>query len=314
MNIDQFLNMIFGGSVVFLVASGLGVIFGLMRVINFAHGAFIMVGAYGAYQATKQGWSPWLGIPAGIVVGAVVGFVVELVFMRRLYGRPWDDTVFATLGLSMALIAGVSIAFGREIQFVGTPLPSVIELGSVDVPAYRVYLLGLAIALFVVLWVVAQRTTLGLIARAVIANESLAATLGVNTKRVRRCTFVLGAALAGLAGAAVAPIGSVQPTMGADYLVVAFMVVLVAGSSLVSLGVVSFLYGAAESFVTFHVSPIVGNITLIVLTVAIMKFRRSSLEEGTVQHAPVPAAPGGMTAMRALNPAMSGGSDYVDGR
>jgi branched-subunit amino acid ABC-type transport system permease component len=292
MSVDQLLNMIFSGSVVFLIASGLGIIFGLMRVINFAHGAFIMVGAYGALQITQEGLSPWFGIPAGIVVGAVLGLIVELLFMRRLYGRPWDDSVFATLGLAMALIAGVSIIFGREIQFVSTPLPSALDLGFADVPAYRVFLLGLALVLFAALWLVAHRTQLGLVARAVIANESLAATLGVNTKRVRQCTFVLGAALAALAGAAIAPIGSVQPTMGADYLVVAFMVVLVAGSSLTSLGVVSFLYGAAESLVTYHVSPIVGNITLIVLTVAIMKFRRSSLEDGTVLRAPAPAPQG----------------------
>jgi branched-subunit amino acid ABC-type transport system permease component len=289
MNVDQLLNMLFEGSVVFLMAAGLGVIFGLMRVINFAHGAFVMVGAYGALVLTQNGITPWLGIPVGFAVGVLLGVLVELVFMRRLYGRPWDDTIFATLGLSLAVVAGVSLLFGRESQFVSSPLMSVVDLGFVQASAYRYFLLGLALAVFAVLWVITNRTQLGLIARAVVANEQLAATLGVNTKRVRQSTFVIGTALAGLAGAAVAPIGSVQPTMGAQYLVVSFMVVLVAGSSLTSLGVVSFAYGAAQSFVTFLVSPIVGNITLIVLTVVIMKFRQSSLEEGTVLRAPVVA-------------------------
>ncbi|MCW3006111.1 MAG: livH 5 [Solirubrobacterales bacterium] len=292
MSVQLLINMVLGGSVVFLVSCGLGVIFGLMRVINFAHGAFMMVGAYGALVASRQGISPWVSIPVGFLAGAVLGLIVELLFMRRLYGRPWDDTIFATLGLTMALVAAVSLIFGRESQFVGTPLPSGIDLGIAQVSSYRLLLLGLALLLFAALWLVSQRTQLGLVARAVIVNEQLAATLGVNTKRVRQATFVLGAALAALAGAAVAPLGSVQPSMGAEYLVVAFMVVLVAGSSLMSLGVVAFAYGAAESFVTFHVSPIVGNITLIVLTVVIMRFRRSSLEEGTVLRAPV-AAPRG---------------------
>ncbi|HZQ03081.1 MAG TPA: hypothetical protein VFA88_03585 [Gaiellaceae bacterium] len=264
-NADQALNMLSQGALLFILASGLAVIFGLMNIINFAHGSLIMVGAYAGAEVAAHHLSSWLAIPIGFAVGVALGFVVEVVLIRRLYGRPWD-TILATIGLGLILIAVVSIVFGRENKYVGTPLSGEWNLGFDRYSSYRLFLVIFAAALFASLWFVTNKTRLGLVARAVIANETLAATHGIDSRAVRRWTFMVGAGLAGVAGALVAPIGSVQPNMGQDYLVDAFMVVMVAYSSVGGLLLAALLFGAAESWVTFLTTPIVGSVTIIVLT------------------------------------------------
>jgi branched-subunit amino acid ABC-type transport system permease component len=165
----------------------------------------------------------------------------------------------------------VSIILGRENKYVGTPLTGEWNVAFGHYSSYRLFLVIVAGVLFAVLWFVTHKTRLGLIARAVIANETLAATHGIDCRRVSRWTFMVGSGLAALAGALVAPIGAVQPNMGQDYLVDAFMVVMVAYSSVGGLLVAALLFGAAESWVTFLTSPIVGNITIIVLTAVTLR-------------------------------------------
>jgi branched-subunit amino acid ABC-type transport system permease component len=268
--VQQGLNMVSDGAILFLLAIGLGVIFGLMNVINFAHGAMIMVGAYSAAVATQEALSPWLAIVAGAVVGAAIGLAVETLIIRRLYDRPWD-TILATIGLGLVMVAGVSIIIGRESEFVAPPVTGRIDLGFATYSAYRTVLVGFALVLFVALLLVRMYTKVGLIARAVMANESLSSSLGIDTGAVRRWTFMFGFGLAGLAGALVAPLAAVHPNMGDNYLVPAFMAVMVAYSSVGGLAAASLLFGATASWVTFVSNTLVGSVVIIVLAAAILR-------------------------------------------
>ena len=277
---QQVLNMLTDAATLFVLASGLGVIFGLMNVINFAQGAFIAIGAYIASLLTQHSVSPWLLIPAGVAIGAGCGLVVELAFIRRLYTRPWD-TILATIGLQLVIVAALSLIFGLGNRYVGSPLKGQIDLGFTTYSSYRIFIVGVAVALGL-LWVATERfTRLGLIARAVMAQETLASTLGIDTRIVRRVTFVIGCGLAGLGGATVAPITAVQPNMGDQYLVSAFLIVLVAGSSVSGLALASLILGGLESWVTFLTSPIVGNIAIIVLAAAILRLVPGGLQQLT---------------------------------
>jgi branched-chain amino acid transport system permease protein len=274
--LEQVMNMVSDGATLFLLAAGLAVVFGLMNIINFAHGALIMVGAYGASAAADQSASPWLAIPLGVVFGVVVGLLVETLVIRWLHDRPWDS-ILATIGIGLVLVAAVSIVFGLENKSVGSPLSGHLDLGFVSYSKYRLFLIAVSAALFVALWAITHRTRLGLTARAVIENESLASTHGINSRRVRRWTFVTGAALAGLAGSLMAPLAAVNPNMGDDYLVSSFMVVLVASGSVGALFGTSLLFGGLASLVSYITSPIIGSVTIIILTAAILRLRPEGL-------------------------------------
>jgi urea transport system permease protein len=269
-NTQEVLNMITDGALFFILASGLAMIFGLMNIINFAHGSFIMVGAYGATQITQGGLSPWVGILVGLGVGLGIGIVVETLMIRWLYDRPWD-TILATIGLSLVPIAVVSIAFGREIQPTEDPLPGRWDLGFAEYSSYRIFLLVFAVCLFALLWFLTHHTRLGLMARAVIMNETLASTHGINSRGVRRWTFVLGCGLAGVAGALVTPIAPVTPYMGENFLVQSFMVVMVAYSSVGGLALAAMLFGALQNWIAFVTERVLfGQISIIVATAIIL--------------------------------------------
>jgi branched-chain amino acid transport system permease protein len=171
----------------------------------------------------------------------------------------------------------VSILFGLENSSVGSPLSGHADLGFVRYSTYRLFLIALAAVVFVALWAVMRRTQLGLTARAVIENEELASSYGINARRVRRWTFVVGAGFAGFAGALVAPLAAVNPNMGDDYLVSSFMVVLVASGSVGALLGGALLFGGLASLVSYLTSPIVGSLTIIVLTAVILRIRPEGL-------------------------------------
>lgn len=270
-NIEQALNMITDGALFFIIASGLAMIFGLMNIINFAHGSFIMVGAYGATEVSQRSIDPWFGLPVGFAFGLAIGLVAEFVVIRWLYDRPWD-TILATIGLSLITIAAVSVIVGKETQTVQAPLEGEWDLGFTKYSSYRVVLLIVAVCLFAVLWYLTHRTRLGLMVRAVIMNETLAATHGINSHAVRRWTFVVGCGLAGFAGALVTPISPVTPYMGENFLVPAFMVVMVAYSSVGGLALAALLFGATQSWVTFLTDRVLlGSVSIIVLTAIILR-------------------------------------------
>ncbi|PIV81969.1 branched-chain amino acid ABC transporter permease [bacterium CG17_big_fil_post_rev_8_21_14_2_50_64_8] len=222
----------FGDAFAFLVisAAGLAVIFGMMGVINLAHGEFIMCGAYVTVAASRIGAPLPLAILCGALVAGLVGMAVERLVIRRLYHRPLD-TIVATWGMSLIATQGTLIVLGSTMQGIGTPLGSVAIAGGAY-SAYRLVLMAAAIALLVGLWLLFYRTRWGVLARATIQAPHMARALGVETGRVYGMTFGLGAALAGLAGGLYAPTMTMVPTMGATFIVESFVTVVVGGADI----------------------------------------------------------------------------------
>jgi len=269
---SQLLDIVTTAAILYAVAAGLLIVFGVMKIINFAHGGFLTVGGYSALIVTELGGNPWLSLPFALVVGCVLGMIVERLVVRPLYARPLD-AILATWGLGIILGQLITLYFGREVQFVESPVKGAIEFAGASYSQYRLILVLLAVAIAVLLGLVLNGTRLGLQTRAVIMNENLARGLGINSGLVRFITFSLGAGLASLAGALITPLSSVDPNMGVPWLVSAFMLVLVSGMSLVSLALACLVLGGAQVLVSTYGNPILGGLTIVVLAALILRFR-----------------------------------------
>ena len=212
-----------------LVTLGLVIIFGLMNVINMAHGELFLLGAYTVVLVQRRGGSFWLALLLAPLALAVAGLLIEELVIRHVYRR-FIDTILATWGLSITLKQAVVVVFGPTAHQVENPLPQTVTILTTLYPGYRLFIMGVAVLLALGTFLLFYRTRLGLVARAVIANRPMAASLGLNTRRMDRMTFAFGAALAGLAGAVMAPLMSVDPQMGVGFLIPAFLSILVGGT------------------------------------------------------------------------------------
>ena len=266
------LDIITTAAILYAVAAGLLIVFGVMKIINFAHGGFLTVGGYSALLVTKLGLNPWWAVAFALVIGALCGMVIERVVVRPLYSRPLD-AILATWGLGIILGQVITLAFGREVQFVQSPVTGAIDLLGASYSEYRLLLVLVAIVLAGGLALLLNGTRLGLVTRAVIMNEDLARGLGINSGLVRFATFSLGAGLASLAGALITPLSSVDPNMGVPWLVNAFMLVMVSGVSLVSLAVACLVLGGAQVLVSTWGNPILGGLTIVVLAALVLRLR-----------------------------------------
>ncbi len=257
--------------VIVLVAMGLVIIFGLMNVINMAHGELFLLGAYTLVMVQQAGGSFWLGLlMAPLLVGAF-GLVMEEIIIRHIYHR-FLDTILATWGLSIAIKQAVIIVAGPQSQTAPVPIDASIEIFGAAYPVYRLFIMGVSLAVIAGTFWLFFRTDYGLMARGVIANRSMASCLGVDTRRMDRATFAFGAALAGLAGAVMAPIMSVDPQMGLGFLIPAFLSILVGGAGhLAGVLVGGGLVGGADTLVANLWSPVVAQI--VVFTMAIVVIR-----------------------------------------
>ena len=274
-----FLDIVTTAAILFTVATGLMIILGVMKLINFAHGAFLTIGGYAAYVATVAGWSPWAAIPFAAVIGMALGLVVEYVIVRPLYSRPLD-AILATWGLGIIIGQLITIGFGREVQFVEPPISGAVEFLGLSYSAYRLLLIGVAAVIGAGLTGLLYFTRFGLNARAVIMNEDLARGLGIDSTKVRLATFGLGAGLASMAGALITPLISVDPNLGLPWLVNSFMLVLASGVSIPGLMIVSLLLGGAQVLVSTYVSPIIGGLTIVVLAALILRIRPQGISLG----------------------------------
>lgn len=265
------LQLLTGIAMLVLISAGLAVIFGMMRVINLAHGEFLMLGGYAAILAEAQGINLWIAmlVVAPAVVGAI-GWVVERLLIGRLYGR-MTDTLLATWGLSLLLTGTVTMAFGNTMRGVSAPLGS-FALGAFRIGAYDLVLIGAAVAIMAGIYAVLRHTVAGLRARAVMQDADMAAALGADRTRVYAATFTAGAALSGLAGALLAPISGVVPTIGLAYIAKAFITVIAGGASIVA-GTVSSatLLGGVGTGVAFATTPVLGEVALLAAAVILVR-------------------------------------------
>ncbi len=228
------------GSILLLAALGLAITYGVMGVINMAHGELLMIGAYstylmqGLFQTFMPGWIDWYvlaAIPVAFLCSAAVGVLLERTVIRQLYGRPLE-TLLATWGLSLILIQAARLLFGAQNVSVSNPswMSGGIELFSgITLPLNRLVIVGFALFVLALVWLLMNRTRLGLFVRAVTQNRAMAGCVGVPTARIDSAAFALGSGIAGLGGVALSQIANVGPDMGQSYIVDSFMVVVLGG-------------------------------------------------------------------------------------
>jgi branched-chain amino acid transport system permease protein/urea transport system permease protein len=215
-------------SALVLAAAGLTIIFGLMGVINLAHGTFVMLGAYTGFMIQNAGFSPWLGIVAAPFVVGTVGLLLEISLVKRLYERPLD-TLLATWGVAIILREGVKLVFGTSQKSVSAPIEGSVSLFGTQAPVYWLFIIAISASVMAAVILLFKYTDVGIMALAVIENREMASALGINTTLSDRLTFAFGSALAGLAGVIIAPRLSVNAEMGLSWLANSFLAVIVGG-------------------------------------------------------------------------------------
>ncbi len=263
-----------------LVTMGLIIIFGMMNVINMAHGEFFLVGAYTVFQAQQSGAGFWLGLLAAPALLGLFGLIVEVVVIRHIYHR-FIDTILATWGLSLIIKQAVIVIFGPTAQQVFNPIPGTIAVMGASYPSYRVFVMAVAVIVAAMTFLLFYRTKIGLAARGVIANRMMAASLGINTRHMDRMTFAFGAALAGLAGAVMAPLMSVDPQMGVGFLIPAFLSILVGGSgSLLGALLGTSLIAGSSTIISSLETQIVAQIVVFSLAIAVIRLFPKGLSGG----------------------------------
>jgi len=227
----QIINGIGIGMLYFLLAVGLSIVFGLLRFVNFAHGAFYLIGAYACYQMTRWGVSYWLTLLAAPLLVGALGWLTEKVVLRHVYAKAHEFHILVTVGLALAVQELVILQWGPLGDSVAVPdaLQGVVMWGSFVYPKYRLFVIGFTAALAVLLWWVLEGTRLGSAVRAGSESTEMVSLLGIPVHRIFSLVFGLGAATAALAGVLAAPIRGAEPFMGIEALSVAFVVVVVGG-------------------------------------------------------------------------------------
>jgi branched-chain amino acid transport system permease protein len=261
---EQALNGLQLGVTLFLLAAGLTLVFGIMNLVNLAHGSLYMVGAYLAVTAVQWTGSYPLGILLALLGTLAVGMLVEVIALRTLYERDHLDQVLATFGLILFFNELVAIVWGRTALF--TSLPSYLQ-GHVEIlpgsiyPLYRVVVIGVGLAVAALLWYVVAKTRLGMLVRAGASNRTMVAALGINIRLLYTVVFGFGAALAGLAGLMAGPIYSVQPGMGELILIQVFVVIVIGGIGSIRGALAgALIVGMVDTMGRAFLKPLLGHV------------------------------------------------------
>ncbi len=267
------------GSILLLAALGLSLTFGQMGVINMAHGEFMMAGAYTAFVVqgvvADAGVSLLLAIPLGFAVGGVMGLILEVVLIRRMYHRPLD-TLLATWGVALILQQAARDIFGAPNVDVRAPswLSGSVDLGGAQVPASRLFILVLAVTAVVGVSLLLKTTPMGRRIRGVVQNRDLAETVGISTRSTDRLTFFIGSGLAGIAGVALTLLGSTGPTVGTNYIVDAFLVVVAGGIGQIKGAVIAaFGLGLLQAAFEYSSTTSIAKVIVFVVIVVFLQIR-----------------------------------------
>jgi len=275
----QCLNSLQYGLLLFLVASGLTLIFGIMGVINLAHGSFYMIGAYMAYAlapfvATTLGGGFFATLALGLVLAVLMGYVLEWAFFSFLYGREHLQQVLMTYGLILVFEELRSITVGDDVHGVQPPawLAGSIPLGELmTYPVYRLFMSAVCLGLALAMWFVLARTRLGMKIRAGATNREMVQSLGIDIKLLYRVVFAAGVALAVLAGMVAAPVSSVYPGMGNQVLIICFVVVVIGGiGSIRGALLAALLIGVAETFGTVLLPQAAGVLVYVLMALILL--------------------------------------------
>ena len=271
----QLLNAIQSGLVLFLVASGLTLVFGILGIINLAHGTFYMLGAYIAYGIATATGNFWIAM-----VGGVAGLLLETIFIRRLYGRDHLAQVLLSFGLILVLDDIRQVVFGKDVHSVAPPqfLSGSIQLtDNLSYSVYRLAICGFCLAVAAVIFLIIQRTKIGMIVRAGAENREMTRALGISFDQINRYVFGVGIALAALGGIVVSPISTVFPGMGDSMLILSFVVVVLGGiGSIPGAAIGALLIGLTDTFGKVFF-PSVSSVLVYVLMAALLVWRPNGI-------------------------------------
>lgn len=279
------------GALYFLAASGLSLVYGLMGVLNFAHGSFMTAGAYTAWltmgglpSTLSVGWRLLVATVAAVLVGALVGVVVEVVLIRPLY-RHHIQQVLVTVGLALASVAAVQGVWGSDPHAVARPgaMTGTVPVLGARLPVDRFVYFGVALLLFVGLLALLRFTRLGLVIRAGVENRTMVEALGIDVQRTFTVVFGLGGAVAALAGVLYSQYaGSVSPMQGGSLLIYAFIVVVIGGmGSLTGTAVAAFAVGLVQQLANYYGASGIGDLSVVLLLALVLLLRPSSLKGAT---------------------------------
>jgi branched-chain amino acid transport system permease protein len=290
----QLLNAVQYGLLLFLVASGLTLIFGIMGIINLAHGSFYMIGAYLAWSLSGRFGNFWVAIALGIVLTVLLGMLLEWLLVKRLYQRDHLYQVLLTYGLILIFEELRSIAWGDDVH--GVPIPVVLSASipltdTLAYPVYRLWMSCVCVVLAVLMYWLIQHTRLGMMIRAGASNRDMAQSLGINIEFLYRLVFALGVALAAFAGMIAAPVSSVFPGMGGQVLIICFVVVVIGGiGSVKGALVAALLIGLVDTFGKvleieiggFRVLPELAGMSVYLLMAMVLLWRPEGLFRKTL--------------------------------
>jgi branched-subunit amino acid ABC-type transport system permease component len=254
--LPQLLHGLVFGAALGLLALGLTVIFGLLGVMNFAHGELFMLGAYAGIGVIGATGSFWIALLAAPLIVGVVGAVTEVATLRPIYAREPLYGLILTFGLALVFREGVRQIWGGDMRRILPPFPGSTPILGMTYPNYRLFLLAMSAIVLLAIWLFFTRTRAGIIVRAAVQDSEMLDGLGVNVKRVFTLTFAGSGALAGLAGLLLAPVFTVYPQMGVEMILLAFIVVILGGMG--SLGgsvVAAFIIGVAQSLFSLWMNP-----------------------------------------------------------
>lgn len=264
-----FVSSLSSASILLIATIGLAVVFGLMGVINLAHGEFLMIGAYSALTATQYGIPFILTIPIAVAVTMAIGALVEVLIINRLYGRIFD-TMLATWGISIVFYQLAVLIFGTVTPGIGMPQYS-LKIGEYSLAGYPLLMIGVAAIMGVFVYLLMTRTVYGMKARASIQQPEMAQAIGIESAKVNTLTFAIGCGLAGFAGAVLLPIIPATPSMGFAFVIKAFLTVVVAGpvtltgSALTAIGL-----GGGASVTASFLTSVAGDIFFFLITAALL--------------------------------------------
>jgi urea transport system permease protein len=261
-----------------MLSMGMAIIFGIMNVVNLAHGELIVIGAYVSYTMIDI-----LGLPFGVamaasfIITALIGVVIEKLIIKRLYGKT-TETLLATYALSMIFQQVIKLIYGAGYIHLAAPVKGTLKLGATIIPYYYLYIIAAAVTVFIATMIMFYKTRFGMQIRAVSQNRSMSACLGSNVKKIDTLTFAYGAGLAGLAGCIIAPINSISPFVGSNYIVDTFMTVVLGGvDSLFGSVLGSTIISESNAIIGGYIDSVFAEMIVVFAVVIIIRFRPKGL-------------------------------------
>jgi len=271
------LNALWQIAALALLALGLAIVFGLLRILNMAHGEFVMLGAYAHLLTAQMGLPPAMALPVCIGFVGITALIAERLVVRHLYDRMFDS-LLATWALSILMREAVELVWGRAFRNVPLPVGGVTPVGPVGYPTYRLLVIALIAVFFLALWLWYRRSLTGVRLRAMVSNPALARASGINTARLSAAAFVTGCLLAGLAGLILAPVLAIEPNMGLDALIRSFFALVIGGlGTLEGLGIGVAVVGGLQAGLSAAVSQTAGYLGVLILAILFLWRRPDGL-------------------------------------